>query len=223
LSAKFFAYKLPVVPITSTSWKPGVSLNPNGRPKGSRNIRTQEVIDKIKSLGHKDPLVTLSELQHGDPDPSIRATAANMLAPYLHSKMGTTPVPPPPRYMEIQQQIQQPTSIAQAYDNILYLSDLKAKGEIDIESADSLINDQRVVLNAMVDEAKLLAAQGDPNAEHKIIIEGGLPTLPGTNVTMPHQLNGHANDGLLPKQPVIVDHGPHPVATPAEPNSGNAK
>ena len=120
-----------------------------------------------------------------------------MLAPYLHSKMGTTPVPAPPRYMEIQQQLRKPKSIAEAYDNILYLSDLKAKGEIDIEAADSLIADQRVVLNAMVDEAKLLAAQGDPSKPQQIIITGGLPELPGTNITMP-QLNGRATN--------VIDH-----------------
>jgi hypothetical protein len=189
------------MPLNQTSWKPGASLNPNGRPKGSRNIRTTEVLEKIKSLGHKDPLVTLSELQNNSQDEGIRATAANMLAPYLHSRMGLTPVPAPPRYMEITQQIEKPKSIAQAYENILLLSDLKAKGEIDIEAADSLIADQRVVLNAMVDEAKLIAAQGDPSKPQQIIITGGLPELPGTSITMP-QLNGHHLELEANKDPI---------------------
>jgi hypothetical protein len=34
---------------------------------------------------------------------------------------------------------------------------MKASGQLDVATADSLINDQRVVLNAMVDEAKLIA------------------------------------------------------------------
>jgi hypothetical protein len=112
--------------------------------------------------------------------------------------------------MEIQQELQKPKTITQAYENILYLSDLKAKGEIDIESADSLINDQRVVLNAMVDEAKLLAAQGDPTTPQQIIITGGLPQLPGNeNLIMP-ELNGHSLE--LTAQPAIPAHGPqsHP-------------
>ena len=58
-------------------------------------------------------------------------------------------------------------------------------------TADSLINDQRVVLNAMIDEAKLIAAQGDPNREQVIRIEGGMDHLPGTDIIMPErQLNG---------------------------------
>ena len=82
------------------SWKPGKSGNPGGRPAGSRNIRTQEVLDLIRAQGHKDPLVTLSELQNSDPNSSIRATAANMLAPYLHSKLAAKPQAPDPIYME---------------------------------------------------------------------------------------------------------------------------
>jgi hypothetical protein len=112
--------------------------------------------------------------------------------------------------MEIQQELQKPKSIAQAYENILYLSDLKAKGEIDIESADSLINDQRVVLNAMVDEAKLIAARGDPTQPQRIIITGGLPQLPGCESLIMPEINGHSLE--LSAQPVLPAHGPqsHP-------------
>ena len=91
--------------LNQTSWKPGQQVEGGGRPVGSRNIRTKGVVEKIIALGHKDPLETLSELQHSSSDEGIRATAANMLAPYLHSKMAATPVPAPPRYMEIQQEV----------------------------------------------------------------------------------------------------------------------
>ena len=77
-----------------TYFKPGEVKNPNGRPVGSRNKRTQEVLDLIRAQGHKDPLVTLSELQNSADDEGIRATAANMLAPYLHSKLAAKPQPP---------------------------------------------------------------------------------------------------------------------------------
>jgi hypothetical protein len=65
----------------SNGWKPGQSGNVNGRPVGSRNIRTQEVLDKIKAAGYTDPLIILAQLQANSDDEAIRATAANMLAP----------------------------------------------------------------------------------------------------------------------------------------------
>ena len=71
-----------------TYFKPGDIHNPNSRPVGSRNKRTAEVLELIKSAGHQDPLLTLAELQANSPDEAIRAQAANMLAPYAD--------PPPP-------------------------------------------------------------------------------------------------------------------------------
>jgi hypothetical protein len=59
-----------------------------------------------------------------------------------------------------------------------------------LDFADSLIADNKAILAALVEEAKLLAAQGGPR-EQTIRIEGGLPELPGTNVIMPHEMNGH--------------------------------
>jgi hypothetical protein len=83
--------------LSSTSFVNGQIGNPNGRPVGSRNKRTKEIINQIIKSGNKDPLITLSEISSSDPDSAIRATAANMLAPYMHSKMQSTPAP---RYVE---------------------------------------------------------------------------------------------------------------------------
>jgi hypothetical protein len=116
--------------------------------------------------------------------------ASAQLAPYLHSKNATKPVQPDPIFYEVAIDLPRPTNLSEAYANILKLSEMKAHGQIDVATADNLINDQRIVLNAMVDEAKLLAAQGDPNAEQRIVITGGLPPIPGCDVIMP-QLNGH--------------------------------
>jgi hypothetical protein len=197
---------------TSGTWQPGQRPEGAGRPVGSRNRRTTEIVQQIIEAGHQDPLITLAELQAKSSDEAIRATAANMLAPYLHSKCMAKPVPPDPVYFEQAVTLPRPTNIREAYENILKLSEMKALGQLDVATADSLINDQRVVLNAMVDEAKLIAANGDPNQPQVIKIEGGLPTLPGCdNLIMPHQLNGHTSDGLLPKQPVIVDHSSPPA------------
>jgi uncharacterized protein DUF5681 len=189
-------------------WRPGQSGNPNGRPVGSRNNRTKEVIERIIALGHKDPLITLAELQANSDDENVRATAANMLAPYLHSKLAAKPQPPDPVYVEEAISLPRPTTIKQAYENIALLTEYKSQAKLDIATADSLINDQKIILYALIDDAKLHAAQGG-SPEQVIRIEGGLPELPGTNIIMPTPLNGH--DLQLEATPAIP--APPPAAT----------
>jgi len=58
--------------------QPGESGNPNGRKPGSRNKRTQEVLDLIQARGDKDPLDALSEIITTNKDPSIVATASSI-------------------------------------------------------------------------------------------------------------------------------------------------
>jgi hypothetical protein len=55
------------------------------------SVRTTEAIEAIIAADHQDPLLTLAELQAKSSDEGIRATAANMLAPFLHSKCGAMP------------------------------------------------------------------------------------------------------------------------------------
>jgi hypothetical protein len=134
-----------------------------------------------------------------------------MLAPYLHSKMASKPVPPDPAYIETAITLPRPTTIALASENIGKLSEMKLLGQLDFATADNLIADQRVILSALIDEAKLIATTGDPNRDQVIRIEGGLPPLPGTNITMPvisngHELNGH--DILAPPSPTPVPDPP---------------
>ena len=93
---------MPGNPHPIPNWEPGKSGNPNGRPFGSRNKRTREIIEQIIASGNKDPLVTLSEIQDASPDLSIRATAASMLAPYLHGKVTPSPMP---RFVETEIQL----------------------------------------------------------------------------------------------------------------------
>jgi hypothetical protein len=184
----FLPYKQNVMGISSTQWKPGQKVEGAGRQFGSRNNRTKDIVLKLISLGHKDPLETLSELQNDSKDEGIRATAANMLAPYLHSKM--TPVA---ASILLEDSITlphaKPTTIQEALENIAHIVALKASGQLDRTWAESLVLDQRAILSGLVDEAKLLA--GDLSPGDRIIrIEGGLPALPGTNVIMPDLSKG---------------------------------
>jgi hypothetical protein len=129
--------------ITATSWKPGQKVDGSGRPVGSRNNRTANIVKILMALGHKDPLETLSELQNNSQDEAIRATAANMLAPYLHGKLVPRPIPV---FIEQTLSIPKPSTIAAAIDNIAHISDMKATGQIDRDWGDNLIADQRTIM-----------------------------------------------------------------------------
>jgi hypothetical protein len=190
-------------------WKPGEKVPGSGRPAGARNNRTTEIIQQIVAAGHKDPLLTLAELQANSQDEAIRATAANMLAPYIHAKNATKPVQPDPVYIQEAISLPAPSTIRQAAENIYRLTEMKSTGKLDIATADSLINDQKVILYALIDEAKLLAAQGG-SPEQTIHIEGGLPRLPGTSVIMPSD---------PPYEPGFQDPGME--LTPAKANGGH--
>lgn len=180
------------IPDKSWQWKEGQSGNPNGRPIGARNKYTAAIVQYLQENNLNDPLITLAQIQQNSEDEGIRATAANMLAVYIHPKRGAIPTPPPPQYFEIQFQIPQARNLDQALKNIAYLSELKATGQIDVLSADSLINDNRTIANALVDEAKILAAGEDPSRLPVIRVEGGLPRLLGCDIIMPGDLPAEA-------------------------------
>jgi hypothetical protein len=98
----------------------------------------------------------------------------------------------------------------QVNSNIWYLHQLKLTGQLPIDRADNLINDQRILGNNIIDHDKLLAAQGDPSQPQQIVITGGLPSLPGTTITMPDQLNGHHLELSANKDPINGSPQSHP-------------
>jgi hypothetical protein len=75
-------------------FKLGEASNPNGRPKGSRNKRTQEVLDPIQARGDKDPLDALSDIVTKNQEPAIVAQASNILAPDSRQYPGRGPSAP---------------------------------------------------------------------------------------------------------------------------------
>jgi hypothetical protein len=178
--------------------------NAAGRKPGSRNKRTQELLDLLSSRGDKDPLDFLSQIiSHPHHSQELQVQAANYLAPYLHSKYGTKI---PPRYImePVVLPHPEPTSIEQTNTNINYISARKAAGTIELDFADSLINDNRVIANNLIAEEELkLNFSNSPHAMHEqtIQITGGLPELPGTNITMPVLNNGHTIDAIAAPSP----------------------
>jgi hypothetical protein len=184
----------------SANYRPGTSGNPNGRPVGSRNKRTQGIIKEIQKLDHKDCLMRLSEIVHSEPDTSLAISASTALAPYMHGKMGTIP---PPRYVEEPFTVPTFQTIDQAEDYLAEIPQRVARGELDFQSG---LDFSAMIRNWI--EAKLahtntdlkVAAQGGGDAT--IRIEGGMPSLPGTSIIMDdtpfgsRAINGHSGPSI---------------------------
>jgi hypothetical protein len=204
--------------VSSTSFQNGQIGNPNGRPLGSRNRRTKEIIEQIIKSNNKDPLITLSEISSTDPDSAIRATAANMLAPYMHSKMQSTPAP---RFIEEVVVVPDFPMIESAEDYLKTIPVLLGRGEIDSQTAlelSTLVRNWILSVHAR-NELELKKITIDGPGEQTIRVEGGLPQLPGTNITMPliNGHNGHAH-ALEPPSPVAPQIESAPPIESEEPN-----
>jgi hypothetical protein len=194
---------------------PGESGNPNGRKPGSRNRRTQEILDLIQARGDTDPLDALSAIVTTNKDPNIVATASSILAPYCHSKRGTLPAP---RFLPEPVAVPTFTSITQAEDYLASIPVLLGRGEIDSQTALELSTLTKNWLDAIYAHQEYdlkLAAQGG-GSDTTIRITGGLPPLPGSNIigmggeeSSPH-INGHTNGHTNGHGPVI-DHQEPPA------------
>jgi hypothetical protein len=171
-----------------------------GRPAGSRNRRTQEILDLIQGRGDKDPIDFLSEIisSPNTYSPELKVTAANMLAPYVHSKRGTLPAP---RFLPDLVVVPTFTSITHAEDYLASIPVLLGRGEIDSQTALELSQLTKNWLDAIYSHQEYdlkLQAQGG-GSDTTIRIVGGMPQLPGTNVIMAKEpsLNGHTNGHVI--------------------------
>jgi hypothetical protein len=179
--------------------------NSKSRIPGTRNKRTQEILDLIQARGDKDPLDALSDIITKNQDPAIVAQASNILAPYLHSKRSVAA--PAPRYIDSPVQVPNFQSIEEAETFLAALPAMLGNGQLDSQSALELSTLTRNWLSAKYEREELrlktLHVHGAP--EQRIHISGGLPPLPGTNITMP-VLNGADIDGHALPDP--QDHEP---------------
>ena len=80
--------------------KGGAALNPNGRPKGSKNKRTiqnEKFLTAVTSKkGWKTPLEIMLEIANNPKSsPSMKLVAAQAAAPYVHSKKAVEAGAPP--------------------------------------------------------------------------------------------------------------------------------
>ena len=173
--------------VIAMPFAPGETGNAEGRQVGSRNKRTQIIINQIIKAGHKDPLLTLAELQANSQDEFIRASAANMLAPFLHSKLQSTPSP---RFIETELVLPPLDSLENAVQSIALIEAAVAENRLDVQSAQDLIG----MINAFIAGKNIMeiaelqerlaaiesAVAASPASSQTVI--GGLPPLPGTSI-----------------------------------------
>jgi hypothetical protein len=201
--------------LSSTSFVNGQIGNPNGRPPGAPNRRSEELRRRLRDRGDVDPADFCSQIVSSPDEPTeLKLQAANFLLPYLYSKRGAVPTP---RYIDEPVQLSEPVTIEQANKNIAYISNLKAQGLIDLDFANSLIADNTTIANNLIAEEELKFKINPPETrDTSIHVVGGLPSLPGTSIDMP-KLNGYASEQLLsaPKDVVPAEDSPNEF-TPGE-------
>jgi Family of unknown function (DUF5681) len=193
-------------------FQPGTSGNPNGRPTGSRNKRTKDLWDLLDKRGDRDPVEFQSQIVSDETIPlETRLQAAANIAPFRHSKCGAMP---PLRFISepVTLPCPNPTTTNELDRNIAHIVQLYAAGNLDLDSYAALLAGQREHTVSFKAREEV-----DPTNQN-IHITGGLPSLPGTNITMP-KLNGHEVLGLVPPNdpPITPPQDPdQPPAIPPE-------
>jgi hypothetical protein len=177
---------------TGRGWKTGQSGNPNGRPTGARNRGSYELREKLKSRPNfVDPAEYLADIiSSSDASTECKVAASGNLMPYLYSKLGAIT---PPRFIETIIHVPDFKSIDDVASFLHHITRHVARGTLSFDHGKELADLARAWVHTHYadDELRLkIAAANDPTTPLKIILEGGLPPLPGTNVTMPN-LNGH--------------------------------
>ncbi len=199
----------------------GHTNNPNGRPVGSRNRRTNEIFNRLEARGDIDPADHLSSIVTNPSNPAeLRAQAANFLMPYKYSKRGTLVAP---RYVEDAISIPDFTNIEEAQNFLADIARRAGAGELELASANDISNLVKnwVLSVTAQEELQLKIAKEHPQGPQEIHIQGGLPDLPGTSIIMDETAvgrngrNGHK----------VIDHAPNDslngnTVTPELPRGG---
>src|SRR5215831_740083 len=176
------------------TFQPGHTFSP-GRRHGSRNKRTAEIFNRLENRGDLDPADLLSSIVTNNEEPKeLRIQAAGLLMPYKYSKCGTAPVQV---YIDVPLDTPEFTHLSDAEQFLAKVAALVARGELDIQTGVELSSLAKAWIDSQYAREELAIKQynaGSTEHEQTIRIEGGLPALPGTNITMP-MLDGHATNG----------------------------
>jgi hypothetical protein len=196
-------------------WVKGKSGNPFGRPLGSKNKSHQPHMEAalIAFVGWMTDHFTFQL----DPDSKRPESVQLLLAfaksdkiqPSLRIVAATAASKHEAQYLYSQVMIPDFANVEEAESFLLELSKQEANRKIDSRTAATITTRvQNWISNKRADEElelKRLASNYAPG-DLSIRIEGGLPELPGTNISMPH-LNGVHADGML-LAPTVNGQGP---------------
>jgi hypothetical protein len=184
------------------TFQPGHNLS-SGRPPGAVNRRSEELRRRLRDRGDVDPADYCSSIVSSETEPTeLKLAAANYLLPYLYPKRGAVPTP---RYVEESIDIPQFTHLSDAEQFIAKVAALTARGELDIQTALELSTLAKNWIDSQYAREELSLKQinaGTSDHEQIIRIEGGLPPLPGSNITMPTLEHGPATNGHALEPPV---------------------
>jgi hypothetical protein len=133
--------------------------------------------------------------------------------PYKYSKCGTAPVQV---YIDVPLDTPEFTHLSDAEQFLAKVAALVAHGQLDFQAGQNLSALAKSWIDAQYAREELAIKQinaGATEHEQTIRIEGGLPALPGTNVTMPvlngqPATNGHALEPPSPAVPAIESGSP---------------
>ena len=206
----------------------GVAANPNGRPVGSRDKRTEAIWGALEARGDLDPADHLSSIvTNPNNSAELRAQAANFLMPYKYSKRGTLQAP---RFVEDAIPVPDFANMQEAQNFLADIARRAGAGELELASANDISN---LVKNWILsvtaqDELQLKIAKENPRGPQEIHIVGGLPELPGTSViwndTAVGRVINHAQNDSLNGQVVssALAQSDEPPANPLETNSNTS-
>jgi len=177
------------------TWEPGKSGNPNGY-KGQRDRNRRAVFERLKELGHKDPLEILGTIANDEKeDPGIRVAAASAQVPYLHPKLQSIPVP---RFITLEIEIPEFAHVSEAESFLIKIAALVASGQLDVLSGQEIHALVKPWIDVQYAKDELQFKINPPEThDQTITIAGGLPQLPGTTITMPVLNGSHVSEQLL--------------------------
>jgi hypothetical protein len=164
----------------------------------------------------RDSLEILIDFANSDKIPaSLRISAAAAAAPYQHAKKAAVPGP---QYLHTSITVPAFQSIEEAETFLHELSQREGRKELESQSVATIsARVQAWISNKRADQELELKhiAQDIHTGPQTISIEGGMPSLPGTNITMPHQLNGNGHglltiDNASPTSDATPDPSPEP-------------